>query len=128
MHDRNDMKDPNPPEILNQQSVTIIRLGEDYASSFGNLLEDLAFIQQLAQSVTPPRLVVDLTNVKFIGSAFIGFMVTVYKTITSRESGRFALCGLNSFCQSAISISKLQDRFEIFETVDEAVQAFSADL
>jgi anti-anti-sigma factor len=122
------MKDITPPEVLNQNSVTIVRLGEDYANFFENMLDNLSFIQQLAQSVTPPRLVVDLRHVKFIGSAFLGLMVTVYKTLTARESGRFALCGLNSFCQAAVSISKLQNRFEIFETVDDAVKAFSADL
>lgn len=122
------MNDTKPPEVLNQQSVTIIRLGEDYASFFENMLEHLSFIIPLAQSVTPPRLVVDLQHVKYIGSAFLGFMVTLYKTITARETGRFALCGLNSFCLAAVSVSRLQTRFEIFDTVDEAVQAFSADL
>jgi len=42
---------------------------------------------------------------KYIGSAFPGLMVTVYKTITARESGRFALCGLNTFCHAAVSVS-----------------------
>lgn len=127
-NDMNDMNDTKPPEVLNQQSVTIIRPGADYASFFENMLENLAFIPQLAQSITPPLLVIDLRHVKYIGSAVLGFMVTLYKTITARESGRFALCGLNSFCLAAVSVSKLQTRFEIFETVDDAVQAFSADL
>lgn len=122
------MSDTTPPEVLNQKSVTIIRLGEDHASSFGSRLEDLSFIQQLAQSVTPPRLVVDLRQVKYMGSAFIGLLVSAYKAIVARESGRFALCGLNTFCLAAVSVSRLSNLFEIFETVDEAVQAFSADL
>ena len=71
---------------------------------------------------------IDLRQVKFIGSAFLGFMVTLHKTLIARESGRFALCGLNTFCQAAVSVAKLQDRFEIYETVDNAVQALSADL
>ena len=98
------MHDITPPEVLRQNSVTIIRLGEDYASLYENMLENLSFIKQLAQSATPPYIVVDLRHVKFIGSAFLGLMVTTYKTTTARESGRFALCGLNTFCQTAISI------------------------
>ena len=65
---------------------------------------------------------------KHIGSALLSLMVTMYKTITARESGRFALCGLNTFCPAAVSVSKLQTRIELFETVDDAVQAFSAVL
>lgn len=122
------MHDITPPEVLLQNSVTIIRLGEDYASLYENMLENLSFIQQLAQSATPPCLVVDLRHVKFIGSAFLGLMVTVYKTTTARESGRFALCGLNTFCQTAISISKLENLIEIFDTAEDAVRAFTADL
>ena len=122
------MHDITPPEVLRQNSVTIIRLGEDYASLYENMLENLSFIQQLAQSATHPYIVVDLRHVKFIGSAFLGLMVTTYKTTTARESGRFALCGLNTFCQTAISISKLENLIEIFDTAEDAVRAFTADL
>ena len=122
------MSDATPPEVLTLQSVTIIRLGEDCASFFENMLEKLSFAPQLAQSVTPPRLVIDLQHVRYIGSAFLGFMMILYKTITARESGRFGLCGLNAFCLAAVTVSKLQTRFEIFDTVDDAVKAFSADL
>ena len=122
------MHDITPPEVLRQNSVTIIRLGEDYASLYENMLENLSFIQQLAQSATPPYIVVDLRHVKFIGSACLGLMVTTYKTTTARESGRFALCGLNTFCQTAISISKLENLIEIFDTAEDAVRAFTADL
>ncbi len=65
------MNDITPPEVLTQHSVTIIRPGEDYANFFENMVDNLSFIQQLAQSVTPPRLVVDLRQVKFINGPLI---------------------------------------------------------
>ncbi|MDA1231866.1 MAG: STAS domain-containing protein [Planctomycetota bacterium] len=117
-----------PPEIMHERSVTIIRLGEDYANFYENLLENLASVEQLARTVTPPRVVVDMQCVKFIGSAFIGRMVSLHKIVTGRESGRFALCDLSSFCRIAIAATNLHELFEIFETADEAVQAFSSDL
>ncbi len=121
------MHDITPPEVLRQNSVTIIRPGENYASLYEKMLENLTCIQQLSQFATPPYIVVDLQHVKFIGSAFLGLMVTTYKTTTARESGRFALCGLNTFCQTAISILKLENVIEIFDTADDAVRAFTAD-
>ena len=65
------MNDITPPEVLTQHSVTIIRPGKDYANFFENMVENLSFIQQLAQSVTPPRLVVDQRQVKFINGPLI---------------------------------------------------------
>ena len=116
-----------PPEVLNQDSVTVVRLGEDYANFYENMLPNLSFMQPLAASISPPRLVVDMQHVKFVGSAFLGYMVTVHKTLAARESGRFALCGLSPFCRSAMSVSKLDQLLEIFDTVEDAVQAFSKD-
>jgi len=121
------MQGISPPEVLNQDSVTVVRLGADYANFYENLLPHLSFMQPLAESINPPRLVVDMQHVKFVGSAFLGFMVTVHKTLAARESGRFALCGLSPFCRSAISVSKLDRIFEIFDTIDDAVRAFSED-
>lgn len=117
-----------PPEIVHERSVTIIRLGEDYANFYENLLENLSSVDQLAGTVTPPRIVVDMQCEKFIGSAFIGRMAALHKTVTGRDSGRFALCDLSSFCRTAIWATNLNELFEIFGTVDEAVQAFSDDL
>ena len=62
-----------------------IRLGENFASLYQSMLESLTFFQQLAESVTPPCLIVNLRHVKFIGSAFLGLIFTVYKTTASRE-------------------------------------------
>ncbi len=119
------MNEIAPPELLNVDGVTIVRPGQDYAHLYENMLEHLAIIQQLAVSVTPPHLVVDLRNVKFIGSAFLGQMVAAHKAIANRPNGRFALCGLSSFCRAAISVSKLDKILEICDDVDAAVRQFS---
>jgi anti-anti-sigma factor len=122
------MKDIAPPEVLNQSTVTIIRLGADYESIYENMLGSLAFLDQLAESITPPRLVIDMKNVKFIGSAFLGKMVTLHKLMKAREFGRFALVDLSTFCRAAIAATKLDELFEIFESVDASVLKFTDDL
>lgn len=45
--------------------------------------------------------------------------------MNDRESGRFAICGLISFCRAAISVSKLDTLLEIFENADDAAQAIA---
>lgn len=121
------MQGISPPEVLNQDSVTIVRLGPDYSNFYENLLPNLSFMQPLAESILPPRLIVDMQHVKFVGSAFLGFLVKIHKTLTAREAGRFALCGLSPFCRSAVSVSKLDLLFEIFDSTDTAVQALSEE-
>lgn len=119
------MNTVRPPEIVRIGAVTIIRPGVEFASLYGNMMDHLDPSLHLAASVIPPLLIIDLQNVKFIGSAFLGGIVTVQRIVRGRDSGRFGLCELNSFCKAAITISGLDKSFELFETAEDAVQAFS---
>ena len=122
---RSTMNTVRPPEIVRIGAVTIIRPGVEFASLYGNMMDHLDPSLHLAASVIPPLLIIDLQNVKFIGSAFLGGIVTVQRIVRGRDSGRFGLCELNSFCKAAITISGLDKSFELFETAEDAVQAFS---
>ena len=119
------MPNPASPEILTINSVTVVRPGPDFSNLYENLLDSLGLMPQLVETLSSPLLVVDMQNVRFIGSAFLGRMVSLHKAISKQESGRFALCGMNSFCNAAFSVSKLDSMLEVFATVDDAVAALS---
>ena len=114
-----------PPKILRIGVVTLIRPGVEFASMYGHMLDHLGPSLELAESATPPLIVMDLQHVKFIGSVFLGRMVQMKKTVSSRASGRFGLCELSSFCKAAITVSKLDQVLELFDTVEDAVEAFT---
>ena len=114
-----------PPEVTKIGAVTVIRPGKDFESLYGHMMEQLAPSLQLAESVDPPLLIMDLRNVKYIGSLFLGTIVTASKAVSSKPQGRFALCELSSFCKAAVSVSKLEQILEIYDTVADAVEALS---
>ena len=117
------MNTPTAPEILTLDSVTIVRPGSDFSNLYESLLDNLGLTTELAQTLPAPLRVVDMQHVKFIGSAFLGRMVSLQKAFAAKESGRFALCGMSTFCRAALSVSKLDTVLEVFPTVDDAVAA-----
>lgn len=111
----------NPPEVSVVNSVTVICPGTDFSNLYESLIDHLGMSPQFLEELSPPKLLIDMRNVKFIGSAFLGRMVFVHKTLTARETGRVAMCGLNSFCRAALSVSKLDTVLEVFPTVEDGV-------
>jgi anti-anti-sigma regulatory factor len=116
----------NPPEVSVVKSVTVISPGTDFSNLYESLIDQLGITPQFLEQLNPPKLLIDMKNVKFVGSAFLGRMVFVHKTLGAREAGRVAMCGLNSFCLAALSVSKLDTVLEVFSTVDDGVAAFGS--
>ena len=116
----------NPPEMSVVNSVTVISPGTDFSNLYESLIDQLGMSPQFLEQLTPPKLLLDMKHVKFVGSAFLGRMVFVHKTLSARESGRVAMCGLNSFCRAALSVSKLDSVLETFPTVEDGLNALGA--
>ncbi len=120
------MTTPTPPEVFTINSVTVVRPGADFSNLYESLLDNLELSTGMAQSLPAPLLVVDMQHVKFIGSAFLGRMVSLQKAFAATESGRFALCGMSSFCRAALGVSRLDSVLEVFPTAEDAAAAFAA--
>ena len=120
------MTSVNPPEVSVEKSVTVICPGSDFSNLYESLIDQLGMSPEFLEQLNPPKLLINMQNVKFVGSAFLGRMVFVHKTLTARESGRVAMFGMNSFCRAALSVSKLDSVLEVYPTLDEALAAFEA--
>lgn len=68
------------------------------------------------------RLVVDLTEVRFIDSSGLGALLSGYKNATLR-SGSFTLAGLQPRVQSMFELTRLHRVFEIVPTLQDALRA-----
>lgn len=117
------MSQSTPPEILQVNGVTVVRPGSEYSNLYESLLENFGLVKQLAEAIQPPQMIMDLQNVKFVGSAFLGFAVGLSKVLRARQGGRFAMCGLNTFIRTALSLSKLETFIEVYDDVDSAAAA-----
>ena len=86
--------------------------------------EQLDEVLGLAESVDPPLLVIDLKDVHYVNSSFVAFLLELSHKISQRK-GRFAVCRSMAFCEKVIHSLKLNEVFDLFETPDEAVRAYS---
>ena len=114
-----------PPVVKTSDSVFILELGKDYAHLHENLLEHFAILPLLADSVEPAQLVLDMHNVKTIGSALLGQLIAVSKRLSDRN-GSFAISRASSFCKTAINAARLDSMLPTYESMQQAVHDMSS--
>ena len=70
-----------------------------------------------------PKFIIDLRKVPFINSAALGIFLKIFKHVDYLK-GRIVFAGLNADVENLMEITKLTSIFEIFKTVDEAIESF----
>lgn len=115
------MSDSDPIQIAVQDGVTVATLGPHFDSLYESVLPELASLLDLAESIDPPRLVIDLGNTKYFGSAFIGFVISLSQRINARPNGRLGIANVASFCRMALEATRADLLLDLFDSVDEAV-------
>ena len=66
------------------------------------------------------KLVLDLGNIKFIDSTGFGALVTIYNHAKNRES-EVVICNISAETMQLIKITKLDQVFEIKDSVEQAL-------
>jgi len=87
---------------------------------------DLAVFSQLMVPVLnsdSPHLVLDLSGVKYLGSAGIEFLLECLSTVVRRD-GDMKLAALSPESAALLALTRVERFFEIFRTVEDAVQSF----
>lgn len=70
------------------------------------------------------NLVVDMTDVKLVSSTGIGILISGYTTLKN-AGGDLKLAHISDKVQGVLNITKLNQIFNIYDNVDEAVKSFS---
>ena len=109
---------------IQQDGVTVIELDERYDSLDDESLENLCgVLLDAASSASPPALLLDLSNTRFIGSRFIGLLVRAWKRVQDRK-GRMAICCVPPFCREALITTRLYDTLWMtYETREQGIAA-----
>lgn len=69
------------------------------------------------------NLVVDMSDVKLVSSTGIGILISGYTTIKN-AGGELKLASISDKVEGVLSITKLNQIFNIYNNVDEAVKSF----
>lgn len=112
------------PQTTFDNGVTVVALGPEYENLDESTLDDVKdALLEIAVTADPPRVVLDLSQIKFFGSAFIEVLFRVWNRLNGREGGQFAISGLTSYCAEVVEITHLDRLWKIFPTREEAVRA-----
>ena len=71
------------------------------------------------------RAVIDLAEVSFISSAGMA-MLLVRGKLLRQEGGRLAIAAPNSRVMEVLSLAGFNEIFEVYDTIDEALEAISS--
>lgn len=121
------MLDIPPPEVLRAGNVTVVAPGPAYEHIYENMLDSVEYLIEVAATADPPLLLVDLGHTRHVGSAFLGFLMRLSDRVTERTGGRFGVCCATPFCLAVIKTTRMDTLWELFDTREEAVTAFSND-
>ncbi len=114
-------------EIEPQLGATVIALGAEVGNLDEEYVDEIAEVMlDAAKAANPPYLVVDLSQTKYFGSAFLGVLFRVWNRIRAQENGRFAICGLRDFCSDVIETAHLNDLWDIFDSCDDAITSLKS--
>jgi len=106
--------------------VSVVHLGTDLDSIYESELAKLQTVRKLADTASPPLMLIDLSNVKYFGSSFIGLLMAIANRLKERGDGRLGLCGLTPFARMAFESTKTDSIFALFDSCDEGLAALAS--
>lgn len=71
---------------------------------------------------TSPKLVLDMEQIKYMDSSFIGALVVGLKNVLSK-GGEMALININADVMALFELTRLDKVFKIYNNLDEAILA-----
>ncbi|GAC1471080.1 MAG: STAS domain-containing protein [Desulfuromonadaceae bacterium] len=103
------------------EGITVLFIREDRLDA-NNSEELKAELHRFFESGTKD-LIIDLKEVHFIDSSGLGVLVTGYKNASTLH-GSLKLSNLQSQVKSMFELTRLHRVFDIFTTVDDALQSY----
>lgn len=108
-------------KVTTKNDVHIVKI--EGSIKAGNEFEFGEKIEQYIKKGQVPKFIIDLKKVPFINSAGLGTFLNIFKHIDSLN-GRIVFANLNSDIENLMDITKLASVFEIYKTLEEAVDSF----
>jgi anti-anti-sigma factor len=107
--------------IDKEEDINIIKFNGDLIAGTVTSIKDE--IQQIYQSEEKPKIIFDLSDVNFMDSSGIGFLVSILKDLNKKDS-KLKLANLNTTLTNTLKQVQLFSFFEVYESLDEAIESF----
>lgn len=100
------------PKIIHDGDITIVEFGDELEHLGEDVMPVVAQSVQDAGEALVPKVLLDLSSVKFFGSSFIEVLYRLWKQMESR-SGQFVICGLHPYCREVLQVTNLDKLWTI---------------
>jgi anti-sigma B factor antagonist len=94
------------PQTLLDGDVTIVSFGEEFEHLGEDVMPTIASTVDEAAQATVPKVLLDMSSVKFFGSSYIEVLYRLWKQMESR-GGRFVITGLHPYCREVLQVTNL---------------------
>ncbi len=121
------MNTSGPLSIVKEGDVTVVVFGLEQRQLDEVGLERISRqLIEVAQTVTPPKLILDMAVTEFFGSSYIEILFRVWKRLNSQPDAQFAITGLQPYCREVLEITHLDRLWPLYATREEALAAFAS--
>jgi anti-sigma B factor antagonist len=108
-------------QVQTSNDVTLITMDERFDATVAQKLKDT--VRTLAER-SQLKLVIDLSNTRFIDSSGCGALVASLRVLM-KNKGDMKIAGPSAQAKSLFHLTRLHRVFEIYDTVPDALQSFS---
>lgn len=110
------------PQTLLDGDVTIVAFGEEFEHLGEDVMPTIATIVDEAAQAKVPKVLLDMSSVKFFGSSYIEVLYRLWKQMESR-GGRFVISGLHPYCREVLQVTNLDKIWTIVADRDAGLAA-----
>lgn len=108
--------------VTTQGDVNVVELVDKKILDEMNISRIGERLAGLVARYDAPKMVLDFSNVGHMSSSALGMLITLHKRIREKK-GQLRLCGIGAPIYEVFVITRLNEIFDIRETVDEAVKS-----
>lgn len=111
-------------EIENRGDICLLRLHGRFATG-----KDSGYLRGKTEEVKNSncaKVLADFSEVEYLDSTGIGFLIGIYTSVTKSSTGRFVLCNLNRRVREVLELTRLANVMPIYPNIDAASEALRA--
>ena len=118
------MTTAEPDFVIDSRSGTVLATIQVTELTVGTIQTLRKEMDSTIAAGDPARLVIDVSQVKFIDSVALGAMVVLLRQIKA-AAGRMALVGLSGHCLNVMKVTCMDRIFELYDDVPSALEALA---
>ena len=111
-------------ELEKRGDVCVLRLHGRFATG-----QDSAYLRSKSDEIRTAgysKVIADFSQVSYIDSTGIGFLIGIYTSVLKNPNGRFALANLNRRVRDVLELTRLANVMPIYSTEEAAIKALGA--